>query len=246
MIKLLGYLLMTAGLIGGSLAAITMYRPRTSLPDGALIGLTLSAPAGVTEGEPHTPLVARGEVLTAENLAAIRASGEARIVVKEFALARWDMAWVAGVAIGTLGVGAFLVKSQVRREIRAAARASASDTSRGPTPEAALETIRVTLDRLRTELVGVSDDEAKNARILEVIGGLNAVEVAAIVDQRNTILGRLGMGGLANFMDRFASAERAMNRAWSAAADGITEEAELCLARAIETVPEAQARLKGA
>jgi hypothetical protein len=47
-------------------------------------------------------------------------------------------------------------------------------------------------------------------------------------------------------MDRFASAERAMNRAWSAAADGITEEAELCLARAIETVPEAQKRLKGA
>lgn len=267
MIKLFGYLLMTVGLIGGSLSAITAYRPLLSMPDEALVGLTLMESAGSTPGEKHKPvLVAEqdpktGEFitkLTPENLALLReakaqfdakvghATPSERLVVKEFAFARWDFAWAAGVSIVLLGLGAGLVKSQVRRQIRAAAAISASDTSRGPTPETALETIRTTLDALRRELDAITDGDARNARIIEVIGELNAVQVAAIVDQRNVILGRMGMGGMASFMDRFAMAERAMNRAWSAAADGYVEEAEECLARAIETIPDAQARLRGA
>ena len=266
MIKLFGYLLMTVGLIGGSLSAITAYRPLLSMPDDQLIGLTLMESAGSTPGDPTKPVVIAeqdpksGELitkLTPENLALLREAKvlsdaelgretpPERLVVKEFAFGRWDYAWAAGVSVALLGIGAFIVKSQVRRQIRAAAAISASDTSRGPTPEVALETIRTTLDSLRRDLDGITDEHARNARIIEVIGELNAVQVAAIVDQRNVILGRMGMGGMASFMDRFAMAERAMNRAWSAAADGYVEEAEECLARAIETIPDAQAKLKG-
>ena len=266
MIKLFGYLLMTVGLIGGSLSAITAYRPLLSMPDEALVGLTLMESAGSTPGDPTKPVVAAeqdpktGEFITRitpENLALLReakaqsdarighATPPERIVVKEFAFARWDFAWAAGVSVALLGIGAFIVKSQVRRQIRAAAAISASDTSRGPTPEVALETIRTTLDALRRDLDGITDEHARNTRIIEVIGDLNAVQVAAIVDQRNVILGKMGMGGMASFMDRFAIAERAMNRAWSAAADGYIEESEECLTRAIEAIPEAQAKLKG-
>jgi len=102
------------------------------------------------------------------------------------------------------------------------------------------------LDKLRAELAGIADPHQRNARIIEVIGELNLVQVAAIVDQRHVIMGRQGLGGMAAFMDRFASAERAMNRAWSAAADSANDEAELCLARAIEILPEAQGLLRGA
>lgn len=137
------------------------------------------------------------------------------------------------------------MKFETRRRIRKSAAEASGATSKGPTIEGALATIKSGLDRLQAELAGMTDENLKNARIIEVIGELNAIQVAAIVDQRHIILGRQGMGGLANFMDRFASAERAMNRAWSAAADDVYAEAELCLARAIETIPEVQARLKG-
>lgn len=264
MIKLFGYLLMTIGLIGGSLSAITAYRPLLSLPDEKLVGLTLIENAGSTPGDPHTPvIVAKPEgatdfiKLTAMDLAKLRdAEAEVnaaskrtrppeRLVVKEFDFDRWDMRWYAIGSIAVLGLGAFIVKGQTRRQIRAAAAASATDTSRGPTPEAALETIRTSLDALRRDLDALPDADARMAKIIEVIGELNAVQVAAIVDQRNVILGRRGMGGMAAFMDRFASAERAMNRAWSAAADGYIEEAEECLTRAIAAIPDAQAKLEG-
>ena len=256
MIKLFGFLLMTVGLIGGSLAAITAYRPQLSLPDSVLLvdpPLTLIANAGAKPGPDREPVViaernARGDFITtlnAENLALLRASGAKRVLVKEFSFDRWEYAWAAAASIATLGVGACIVKFETRRKIRAAAADTSGDTTKGPTIEGALATIKSSLDRLQAELAGIPDEAQKNARIIEVIGELNAVQVAAVVDQRHIILGRQGMGGLANFMDKFASAERAMNRAWSAAADGVYDEAELCLARAIETIPEAQARLKG-
>lgn len=254
MIRLFGYLLMTVGLIGGSLSAITAYRPRLTLPDDQLVGLTLMVDAGKSPDAPNTALVqakdpetGENRVVTPEMLAVLRAGKTDRIIVKEFAFERWDLRWWAIGSIAVLATGAFVVKSDVRRKIRAAAAAApdAAD-AKMPSPERALEAIRTTLDGLRAEMAGIPDAQGRNQRIIDVIGDLNAVQVAAIVDQRGAIMGRLGMGGLAGFMDRFASAERAMNRSWSAAADGYTEEAEECLARAIAVVPEAQARLKGA
>ena len=39
-------------------------------------------------------------------------------------------------------------------------------------------------------------------------------------------------------MDRFAAAERQINRAWSAAADGVYAEAETCLTTAVDRLDE--------
>lgn len=88
MIKLFGFLLMTAGLIGGALSAITAYRPLLTLPDSALVGLELVAAAGSNPDHPHEPILARGTKLTEADLAQLRAAGAKRVVVKEFSFER--------------------------------------------------------------------------------------------------------------------------------------------------------------
>ena len=52
------------------------------------------------------------------------------------------------------------------------------------------------------------------------------------------------MGGYAELMDRFAGAERQINRAWSAAADGVLPESHRCLANVPEMMREAESKLR--
>ena len=56
-------------------------------------------------------------------------------------------------------------------------------------------------------------------------------------------IGSLGLAGYARMMERFASGERAINRAWSAAADGFTSELESDLARAEEALADAAGKM---
>jgi hypothetical protein len=53
------------------------------------------------------------------------------------------------------------------------------------------------------------------------------------------------MGGYARLMDVYAAAERAMNRAWSAAADNDETEAVASLERALVLLDESAKRLPG-
>ena len=49
------------------------------------------------------------------------------------------------------------------------------------------------------------------------------------VEARSPLIAQLGLAGFAEVMDRWAAAERQINRAWSAAADGVYEEVVDCL-----------------
>jgi hypothetical protein len=79
--------------------------------------------------------------------------------------------------------------------------------------------------------------------ILARVGELQKTHMTAFVEARPLLIVRLGLGGYAELMDRYAAAERQINRAWSAAADGVLAEAVSCLERASELLDEAAARL---
>ena len=68
--------------------------------------------------------------------------------------------------------------------------------------------------------------------------------MADFIDARQALIGRHGLGGYAMIMDRFAAAERQINRARSAAADGVYDEAETCLKAAADRLRETSQTLE--
>lgn len=96
----------------------------------------------------------------------------------------------------------------------------------------------------------------------EIVGQLAAAEsrrpeeVLRIIDQQCTkpfhefaearmaLARRFGLPKYAEIMTQFASAERYVNRSWSAAADGYVDEVDAALRRATQHLQEAQRLLK--
>lgn len=241
--KALVFLLLSASLVLGLVGAMTAYAPPLTLADASLDGLTLNAAAGarsVGDG-PVAPLARKGDRLTPELLASLRASGETRIKVKEFSLARWT-GWPFFV-LGCAGLcaGAWLARREGRKAL---AGAQAAGAGTGDAPEVVLESITRTVDELRAALPAASDDRVRQRRILDALTPVQEVQVPAFVAARSRLIARFGMGGYARLMDRFATAERQVNRAWSAAADGYVDESATCLDAAAELLREAGDRLK--
>ena len=241
--KLIAYLIMTVCLCLGTLAATVAYAPSLTLDDEILIGTTLNAPAGVidADAEELEPIADKGTVLTSELLASIRDSGETRVRVKEFSIARWDLAWLMGASCLGLGVAAFMVKFASRREIQAELDAP---TDHEDSPSQSLDRVISTIEALIRDVGAAPNEEDKNHLIIERIGSLQRVELATIADSRTTLVAVLTLMGYARFMDRFSAMERLLNRAWSAAADGVTAEAELCLREAMVVMPDVTAALR--
>ena len=63
---------------------------------------------------------------------------------------------------------------------------------------------------------------------------------AKIPDTEHFLINRFGLGGFAEFMGLYSVLERRVNRAWSAAADGVHEEAVDCLTRAVQEARQVQ------
>lgn len=241
--KPVAYLIMTVCLCLGTFSATVAYAPKISLADEKLVGATLNAPAGVVdpEAEELEPIAEKGATVTDELLARLRDADVRRIRVKEFQFGRWDLAWLMGVACVGLGIAAFMVKTATRKEI-AAELAAPSDHE--DSPRKSLERVSETVEALRRDLESASDDHAKNEMIIDRIGSLQRNELATLANSRTTLVAMLTLTGYAHFMDRFSRMERLLNRAWSAAADEVTAEAELSLREAIEQLPEVLAAMK--
>lgn len=244
-LKIIAFFPIVIGLALGTLAASTAYLAPLSLPDDRLIGLELSAPAGADEeGEPIVPATTDGEatVLTPEHLASLRDAGVRYVRVDEFSLSRWPHWGAFLIAALSLGVGALLM----RMDTKAQAARAAADAGGAPavgSPAGALAALRETVDALR------APQRADTLAIVDRLGDALAVHVPAFIDGRTELIARHGLGGYAEIMDAFAAAERTMNRAWSAAADKVNEEAYICLDRASAQLDEAQrvlARIQGA
>ncbi len=243
-----------AAIRSGDWPTVLSFLSVVSLPDGALqppddapedttarldaSGVVVTGAAGAPDA---VPLAKGNDRLAGEVLAAVRGSSDGRVRVKSFSFARWDLWWLFALSVLGLIVGGLLVRTQTKREI--AAKAAADDKS-PESPTAAIAHITGGLRGLRAELDGIHDVESRLDRIVRTLGEMQQTHIAAVVGGRATLVGKLGLGGFAEFMDRFSVAERQINRAWSAAADGAHEEALASLDRAILITPEAEAILR--
>lgn len=231
--KMLASLLIWISLGFGAVAAATAYMPPTSLEDAAfqvvdedgnVSYLKTTVPTGplVERDGGMVPMYPKDTELTPEVLAEMRelnADGERtvqRVKVKDFAWDRWTHLWhfvgaVVGLVVGGLG-SRFLAK--------AAARNVDTDKPVEETPEGALKAAIVVLEGVLADLDAQPDDDDRLAIIVDRLGELQQTHLAVFGDAREQLIARMGLGRFAGMMDRFAFAERSINRAWSAAADG--------------------------
>ncbi len=225
----IAFLLIAASLTLGVISSTTAYLPRLDLPDKRLVGLTLNADAGrrVLEDGTVAPIAQHDQPITTELLEKLRQAGVNRVRVKEFSLANWThRGWFLLSVAGLLG-GAALVRAGARPGPKRAPKAFGA-TDEMP-PERAVARIREIVGDLRRQLPGLPDDHARLRLILERLGQVQSDLVPLVAAARARLIGQLGLGGYADFMDRFAAAERQVNRAWAAAADGVYAEAVECL-----------------
>lgn len=82
------------------------------------------------------------------------------------------------------------------------------------------------------------------AEVLRTIDDQCAEPLSDFADSRQSLVKRFGLNTYAEIMTEFASAERFLNRAWSASADGYIDEVRSCVERANEHLTAAK-RLLG-
>lgn len=252
--RLFANLIITAAVCLGVISAATAYVVPLSLPDERLEGLELNAPAGVQRDEqgsdvlddagrpvPLVPAESDGEptTLTPEVLGALRANGVERVRVKSFAFDRWSGRWWFLLAVVGLGAGAALIRVDARAQH---AEEAGRDHDAEGSPSAALAAIRSRVDALRARTGGGHADDLH--AIIEELGDLQQNEMARFAESRAALVARLGLAGYAAVMDAFATAERQINRAWSAAADGEADESLACLELAATRLTETAERLR--
>lgn len=228
-------LILAVGLSLGVLGAATAYNPPLSLEDGALVGLELAAPAGGAPGS--APLALSGEALSPELLARLRDAGVKRVRVESFAMSRWSGRWMFAGGMAILVAGAVVMR-------RASARGRASAGAGGAAGSARdiLADLVRQVGALRAE-AGAAAPEAVKALILDRVGGLQRGAMEAFVEAaRRDLIAAGGLRLFASVIDRYSAAERRLNRAWSAAADGYLEEALASLDEAAPLLDETMAR----
>ena len=261
--KLVGYLVVALSLILGTIGASTAYLARMSLPDERLIGLELNQPvwgepvaaegaqaqdAGAADAETQEgdaaapePLAPAGATLTAELLETLRTAKVTHVRVKSFSFGRWEGKWWTGLGVVGLLVGAMLLRSRAK----AAHAAAMEHPSEGAdSPRALMEGARQSLLALHAEAEQAPAGHDRAHLIMTRVAALQRSHMNPLIESRQRMRARLGLAGFARVMDRFASAERQVNRAWSAAADGDDEEALVCLPLAAESLAEAMSRME--
>ena len=253
--KLLGQLLIVVSLVTGALSAATAYHAWLDLPTADLVGLTLNSDAGsrLDDTGKAEPLLMKDHVLTAGDVALLRGLHQSpyrgtfnihAVRVKEFSFARWQHKWhltVFVVSIVGLVAGSVLTRRAARRRRAAARRSEAAGDA--VSPEAALRAIVEELAALRKALTEQKSEPARLRTLVDRVGRMQRHQIPPFVESHDDLIQQLGIGPAAEVMDRFAAAERQINRAWSAASDGVLEEAEECLAEATVFLEETTARL---
>jgi hypothetical protein len=239
-------ILLAVSLVVAVIGAVTSYVPRTDLPDQRLLGLHLNAPALDKDGKvilPKPPPVEPGEIpesISPEQLQAARDAGIQRLRVKEFALDRWTGIWLF--ALGSVGL---IASAGLKRITR---RPTVTQGMPGAGPEAlsadaALDSIIHTVEELQRRLPALGAPEERLRLIIDQLDTVQRTTAPAFIAARPDLVSRLGLTGYAQLMDSFAAAERAINRAWSAAADSHEPESRKSLDRAAPLLAEAKAKM---
>ena len=246
MLRLIGILLVWGGVVVGSAAVLTIYQPKLTVSNQSLEGHTLDRKTTIyvtTEESPDVPqqvIYERNTKVTPEMLDQLRAAGHERIVVGEFAWRAWGEWWIFVLGTAMMIGGAVCMRLSARREI--AAMTSIGDDHEA-SPISTIAAIRAILERLASELPTLPDDEMRCETVVTRLDQVQQSLVPSFANARNALIGKYGLAGYAGIMDRFASLERQINRAWSSAADRIYFESESCIALALEILPEVEQRL---
>jgi hypothetical protein len=237
------YLLIVASLVAGSLAATTAYAPQLETVAAGAGPLTLAAPAGRDPAAPDQPAVAPGDAarpvrLTPEVVERLKTLEVERVRVKEFSLARWDQAWIFGLAMVGLVAGGVMIRRETK--VRLSGPKTAADGT--SSPHDALDLTHRDIEALLREIPETPERERPDT-ILRRIDAIQAAHLSPFIAARSALMARYGVAGFARLMDPFAAGERRLNRAWSAAADRVLPEAIASLEQALAAFDAARARL---
>lgn len=111
--------------------------------------------------------------------------------------------------------------------------------------EVSLQQIKSHLNNLVGNLEQLNSEmkDYKPRQILNFIEDELQDDLREFAEGRDSITAEFGLQVFAEVMTEFASGERAINRAWSASADGYIEEAATCVQRALAMLKLAQKKL---
>jgi hypothetical protein len=182
-------------------------------------------------------------VASPDTLASITAADIPFIHVKEFGFFRWQHWWVFLLSCAVIFSGAMLVRVAAKAEIQAAVNAEqqAKDDEQGPaqTPAQILTGAKAAINALQQELMGAISEQDMCHTVVQHIALVQSSCMEPFVDMRHRLVGQYGMGGYADIMDTFAAAERQINRAWSAAADGYLAESLAAVEKSLPILDKA-------
>jgi hypothetical protein len=149
----------------------------------------------------------------------------------------WEsVAWPgygAGLVVGLIGV--VLLRATARR-----------DAAQSHKIQADLQIIDTSLTRLVAALADLNA-QRDTLGVYEVHATIDAnlaQDLASFADAREGLIPRYGLQRYADVMSRFATAERLINRSWSASVDGYVDEVWSCTERAETMMVEAHTLLK--
>jgi uncharacterized membrane-anchored protein YhcB (DUF1043 family) len=140
---------------------------------------------------------------------------------REWGSIHWP-AYGAALAVGIVGV---VILRRTATQAVSAEKATAS-----------LRTLDESLNRLLANVRAIRGESAQ----LDVYAVAPRIEqdlnedIARFVDARETLIPLFGLQAYANIMNHFAAAERTINRAWCASADGYVDEVWACFERVEE------------
>lgn len=115
------------------------------------------------------------------------------------------------------------------------------------------ETVRENLSALQTSLgrlvtnLGILNRDREKIHVYDVherIDSELAEDLVSFAEARESMIHGIGLQEYAQVMDHFARAERAVNRAWSASADGYIDEVWTYLGLAEQSMREADGNLR--
>ncbi|MHC4975687.1 MAG: hypothetical protein ACYTF7_03665 [Planctomycetota bacterium] len=159
-----------------------------------------------------------------ETLTPIKEADVQFVHVKEFGFFRWPHWWAFAGSCAIIFVGAMMVRSATKAEIQAAVNAEHEEHSEelGPrqTPVQLLTSAKASVNAIAQEIASAETEHEMCHVILTNLTNVQTSCMDPFVTQRERLIGQYSMGGFASIMDSFAAAERQINRAWSAAADG--------------------------
>ena len=121
-----------------------------------------------------------------------------------------------------------------------------SATQKSEKSAANLQEISDALDRAiaKTQQLFKASSQMAPSKIVASIDGELADELRTFADGRESMMTEYDLKLFADVMSPFAAGERAINRAWSAAADGYIDEATDCLERGFQMLQAAREELK--